>query len=36
MQFQTPEQIRSDWGFEDDLTEEEKEQIREENIWCNC
>lgn len=36
MQNQSPEELRQEWGFEDDLTEEEKQQIREENIWCNC
>jgi len=30
----TPEEIREMFNIEDDLTEEEKEQIRKENEWC--
>jgi S-phase kinase-associated protein 1 len=29
----TPEQIRQEWGLEDDLTEEEKQAIRDANPW---
>lgn len=30
----TPEEIRRTFGLKDDLTAEEKEQIRRENMWC--
>jgi len=30
----TPEEIRKTFNIVDDLTEEEKEQIRKENEWC--
>uniref|UniRef100_A0A914BV64 Skp1-related protein n=1 Tax=Acrobeloides nanus TaxID=290746 RepID=A0A914BV64_9BILA len=30
----TPEQIREMFGIEDDLTEEEKAEIRRTNVWC--
>jgi len=30
----TPEEIRNTFDIVDDLTEEEKEQIRKENEWC--
>ncbi|KAI6189018.1 Skp1-related protein [Aphelenchoides besseyi] len=31
----SPEEIRSLLGLPDDLTEEEKESIRRENVWCS-
>jgi len=31
----TPEQVREMFGLEDDLTEEEKTEIRKKNVWCN-
>jgi len=30
----TPEQIRDEWGWPDDLSAEEKERIIQENAWC--
>lgn len=30
-----PDEIRSLLGLPDDLTEEEKEAIRRENVWCS-
>ena len=29
----TPEQVRQEWGLEDDLTEEDKQNIRTEHVW---
>ncbi|KAI1718335.1 skp1 family, dimerization domain-containing protein [Ditylenchus destructor] len=31
----TPEEIRELLGLEDDLTPEEKEEIKKQNVWCN-
>ncbi|KAH7697018.1 E3 ubiquitin ligase complex SCF subunit sconC [Aphelenchoides avenae] len=31
----SPEEIRALFGLEDDLTEEEKAEIRKQNPWCN-
>jgi S-phase kinase-associated protein 1 len=31
----SPEQVRELMGLEDDLTPEEKEEIRKKNVWCN-
>lgn len=31
----TSEEIREILGMTDDLTEEEKEAIRRDNVWCN-
>ncbi|KAI1731236.1 skp1 family, dimerization domain-containing protein [Ditylenchus destructor] len=31
----TPEEIREMFGLEDDLTPEEKEEIKKQNVWCN-
>lgn len=31
----SPEEVRELLGLEDDLTEEEKEEIRRKNVWCN-
>jgi len=30
----TPEQIRDEWGWPDDLSAEQKERIIQENAWC--
>ena len=30
-----PEEIRAMFGLEDDLTEEEKQEIKRKNVWCN-
>lgn len=30
----TPEQIRDEWGWPDDLSDERKERIIQENAWC--
>lgn len=29
----SPEQVRQEWGLEDDLTEEEKQDIRRQHPW---
>ncbi|KAH7725774.1 SKR-1 protein [Aphelenchoides avenae] len=31
----SPDEIRALFGLEDDLTEEEKNEIRKQNPWCN-
>lgn len=31
----TADEIREMLGLEDDLTEEEKEEIEKENVWCH-
>jgi S-phase kinase-associated protein 1 len=31
----SPEEIRSLLGLPNDLTEEEKDAIRRENVWCS-
>ncbi|KAI1693668.1 skp1 family, dimerization domain-containing protein [Ditylenchus destructor] len=31
----SPEEIRDLLGLEDDLTPEEKEEIKKQNVWCN-
>ncbi|KAI1702234.1 skp1 family, dimerization domain-containing protein [Ditylenchus destructor] len=31
----SPEEIRELFGLEDDLTEDEKAEIRKQNVWCN-
>ena len=31
----SPDEIRALFGIEDDLTEEEKNEIRKQNPWCN-
>ncbi|KAI1707825.1 skp1 family, dimerization domain-containing protein [Ditylenchus destructor] len=31
----SPAEIREVLGLEDDLTEEEKKEIRKQNVWCN-
>ena len=31
----SPDEIRALFGIEDDLTEEEKAEIRKQNPWCN-
>uniref|UniRef100_A0A914I1S6 Skp1-related protein n=1 Tax=Globodera rostochiensis TaxID=31243 RepID=A0A914I1S6_GLORO len=35
MKEKTPEEIRNLFGIPDDLTEEEKAEIRRKNVWCN-
>ncbi|KAL3089420.1 hypothetical protein niasHT_027790 [Heterodera trifolii] len=34
LQTKTADEIRELFGIEDDLTEEQKEQIRQKNAWC--
>ncbi|KAH7714771.1 SKR-1 protein [Aphelenchoides avenae] len=31
----SPDEVRALFGLEDDLTEEEKNEIRKQNAWCN-
>ena len=33
MKGKSVEQVRAEWGFPDDLTEEEKDAIRKEHSW---